>query len=308
MRRTLCISVDLDPLACYRRIYGLPLLDPPAGGDPVLVRALPRACDLLDRLGATGTFFAVGDSPAAPAAAAALAAAARRGHEIGNHTWSHPYDLTRLDEEAIDAQVRRGAEAIQQACGAWPRGFRAPGYLLGPRVLPRLADAGVAYDASALPSPLYQGVKAAAVLALRSLGKSSRAVLGDPREALGPAGPYRPDLRRPWRRGRAPLWELPISAPAGLPLTGALLALAGARGARLLAALAARRRWVHLELHGVDLLDLRTDGLDPALGVQADLRVGWEKKREAIGGFIASVARTHRIVTLAQVAGEQGDR
>ena len=281
------VSIDLDPLDCYRALYGLPRAE--LRLDPVYTTAVARFCALLDELGARGTLFAVGRALAVAEHAGQLRAAAAAGHEIGNHSFSHRYDLWRLAPAAIDAEVGRGAAAVERAVGRRPLGFRAPGYLLGAHLLERLGRAGYAYDASMLPSPVYPALKAAARGWLRLRGRPSAARLGDPREALGPAGPYRPDGQRPWRRGGAPLLELPVGRLGPLPLTGSLLALAGPRAAAGLGRLAARGGWVQLELHGVDLLDIAGDRLDPALGVQPDLRIPWPRKAEAVRRFCSAL-------------------
>jgi len=300
----LAISIDLDPLACYRRLYGL--REAAGGGaDPVVTVAVERFLELMAGLGAKGTLFCVGESLAHPAAQAALRAAAAAGHELANHTWSHPYALSRLPDPALAREIGDGARVIAELFGRWPAGFRAPGYLLGARVLGAARAAGARYDASALPSPAYQAAKAAAVGLLRLGGRASAAILGDPREALGPARPHRARLDRPWREARAGedgMPELPISAALGLPLTGGLLALLGGRAARALAAGLARRAWIQLELHGVDLLDLAADSLDPALGAERSLRVPWRRKAELYRGFLGRLLETHEVRRLDGIA------
>ena len=294
------ITIDLDPLRCYRQLFGLPPpRDPQA--DPVSTTAVERFCELLDSLGVKGTLFVVGDTLALPDAASRIEAAAGQGHEIANHTWSHPYNLSRLPTEKIDDQIERGAFAIEQACGTRPVGFRAPGSLLGSEVLARLERTGALYDSSVMPSPVYQIAKGAVVGILRALGRESRALIGDPREALGPSGPYGPDPRRPWREGESELVEVPVSTLGAAPLTGGLLALAGRRAADLMARVASRKPTINLELHGVDLLDIASDGLDPALSAQPDLRIPWTRKVDVFRAFIERVMRTHRVVTLAQM-------
>lgn len=301
MKKTLCISIDLDPLRCYREIYGLP----PASDrlDPVMLTASARFVDLLDELGAKGTLFVVGDSLRQSEAADRIRAVAEAGHEIANHSWSHAYDLSRLETPAIKEQLKRGTEVIAQVTGRVPVGFRAPGYLLGSRVLTEVAAAGMSYDSSILPSPVYQLAKAVALGYLRLRGRPSRSVLGDPRESLASSAPYKPDLHKPWRAGAGPLVELPISRMGPAPLTGALLSLAGPTASAGFARWSARNPFVNLELHGVDLLDLASDGLDPALGVQADLRIHWEKKRAAILAFCDRLCASHTIETLESAAG-----
>ena len=57
------------------------------------------------------------------------------GHEIGDHTWSHP-DLTRLSDQGISAEIQRADAAIQIAFGHRARPlFRAPFGARNERVL-----------------------------------------------------------------------------------------------------------------------------------------------------------------------------
>lgn len=299
-----CVSIDLDPLCCYRQIYGLPER---GGGDPVVERALPRFCDWLTRLRVRGTAFVVGQSVAgrgAGAARRALVAAQAAGVEIANHTFSHPYRLSVMSEAEILEEIRRGARVLRRIIGKGARlGFRAPGYHLGSRVLPAAIAAGARYDSSILPSWSYRVVKAAALLALRLRGRRSSSLLGDIGEALAPSVPYRPDPRRPARRGGAAIVELPVGTVFDLPLVGGLLSLSGPQASSWLAGALRRREFVQLELHGVDFLDAASDGIEPALaGAQPDLRLPWQQKAAAFAAFVARMKATHRCLTLAEAA------
>jgi hypothetical protein len=298
----LSVSIDLDPLWCYREIYGLEQSEEARAADPVTRVATRRFCELAGSLGFCGTLFVVGRELQDSLASAEVGQAHALGHEVANHTFSHRYDLSKSSAEVIRTEIVQGAQAVEALCGEKTQGFRAPGYLLGAGILEQAAAAGVVYDSSVLPSPVYQGVKAAAVSLLGLMGRPTGAILGDPREAFSPRRPYRPDLSRPWKRGAGPLLELPISSVLGVPLIGSVLVAAGSRLAPYLAAVAARAGFVNLELHGVDLMDLDTDGLDPALGVQRDLKVPWHKKAEAIATFIRSLLQTHRPVPLREAA------
>lgn len=299
MRKMLCITIDLDPLDCYSRLYGF--AEHGDIIDPVLVVATERLSKLLAPFHAKATVFVVGNTLVRDEHAGAIAKIAKQGFEIANHTWSHPYDLSHMAPAEIDAEVYRCADAIEKVCGKLPLGFRAPGYLLGPNIIPRLVRHGLEYDASILPSPGYQVLKAGAMAVLKLKGKETAAVLGDPRESLAPSVPYRPDAERPWKRGSASLVELPISRLGPLPLTGSLLSLSHKLGAILMARILSRAGFVHLELHGVDLLDIKSDGLDPSLGAQADLRIPWRRKAAAIGAFISTLVQTHEPLLLSQL-------
>jgi peptidoglycan/xylan/chitin deacetylase (PgdA/CDA1 family) len=88
----------------------------------------PQILDILKRYGVRATFFLIG------ARAERYPDLARRivaeGHEIGDHTYSHPADLPRKDWDAICREIVKGADAIERVTGVRPKLFRPPrGYL-----------------------------------------------------------------------------------------------------------------------------------------------------------------------------------
>ena len=108
--RLATISVDLDEIDCYAAIHGL---DPPSGdaAHAIYRRALPRHEALFADEGVRATFFAIGRDLDDATAAAAIARLGSAGHEIGNHSYGHLYDLTRRDRRTIRDEIERGAEA-----------------------------------------------------------------------------------------------------------------------------------------------------------------------------------------------------
>lgn len=85
--------------------------------------ATPRILEVLARHGAHATFFQCGANvERAPAIAREVAAA---GHEIGNHTQSHPMLHFRA-AGFIEDEIRRAQSAIEEHAGVAPRWFRAP--------------------------------------------------------------------------------------------------------------------------------------------------------------------------------------
>jgi peptidoglycan/xylan/chitin deacetylase (PgdA/CDA1 family) len=90
------------------------------------------------------TFFSVGEMVAArPQVEKQIAKA---GHEIGNHSWSHP-DLAKLTNAAITSQVSRTAHQIAKATGRKPTLMRPPYGAYTPRVRSLI---GGAHDAVVL--------------------------------------------------------------------------------------------------------------------------------------------------------------
>lgn len=295
-----CLSLDLDPLSCYESLYGLPRT--PAGDERLLPLAIERYLGLTAELGIRGTLFAIGETLRDKATARALAEAARAGHEIGCHSFSHPYDLSHWERDRIAEEISRANRAIAEVVGATPVGFRAPGYLLGGRIVGVLESLGMLYDSSILPAPAYQGVKAAARAWLRLRGISSASAPAVLRESLAPGRPYRPHPLEPWRRGRARILELPIGTLLGVPLLGGWLALAGPGTARWLGALAAQKAYIHLELHAADLADVVSDGLPPPLAIQPDFKIPWPRKLKSLLAFARGLQESHRALKLEQLA------
>jgi len=275
--RAAALSVDLDPLEGYRRLYGIP--GAPPGADPVYGRASERFGDLCAGLGIRGTVFAVGESLADPAAAVAVRRLAGAGHEVANHSYSHDYALTRRAPAEIASEVRRGGEAIQAVAGRAPTGFRAPGYTISAALLAELSAQGYRYDSSALPAAPYFAAKAAALALLALAGRRSQAILDRPRAVLAPNRPYRPSWKEPYARGDLRLVELPVTAGRlGIPLVGTFLAALPAAAARALLAGKGALPLFNLELHGMDFLD-RSDvpgelgRWQPGLGTSAAVKV-----------------------------------
>ncbi|HUB09373.1 MAG TPA: polysaccharide deacetylase family protein, partial [Myxococcales bacterium] len=288
--------------------------------------APPRFCELLGERSLRGTLFAVGDdllarrSAAPPSSdgeddpeeplgaplpgAAPLRAAAEAGHEIGNHTRHHRYDLVRLPEAHIAREVHGGAKAIAAAVGRRPVGFRAPGYTLSPAVLRAAIEAGHRYDSSAYPAAPYYAAKASVLALQRLVGRHSRAILDRPRVLAAPVLPYRPAAAEPYARGDLPLWELPITVEplSRFPFIGTFVTTMPRSALALLYRSVRRRPFLNLELHGVDLMD-RSDGAGAQLpAVQRELRVPAAEKIARLRELLARIADDYEVVTLAQAA------
>src|SRR5262249_16249697 len=54
-----------------------------------------------------------------------VARAAREGHEIGNHSWSHP-NFAKMSQESVRSQLQRTDDAIKNATGKRPTLMRPP--------------------------------------------------------------------------------------------------------------------------------------------------------------------------------------
>jgi peptidoglycan/xylan/chitin deacetylase (PgdA/CDA1 family) len=282
------VSVDLDGIGCYYRIHGLGEA-PPSLRHTVLRRCLPRFAELFARHDIKATFFVVGsDLDDDPEGRAILADLARAGHELANHTHTHPYDFTQQPRARMASEIDRAHDAIAAAGGRAPAGFRAPGYAINRAVLELLLERGYTYDSSVFPSPPYYAAKALVMGAMRLFGRRSASVLDDPRAPFAPRAPYdvAPDQPyRPYLAGRGNLLEIPIAVTpaARLHVIGTSLILAPAWLRRRMVSASLSRPFFNLELHGIDLADADSDQLPLELiARQPDLRRTLSQKRTAL--------------------------
>jgi hypothetical protein len=304
VRKLAAVSVDLDEVDNYAAIHGLPPSERlPASA--IYERALPRLSALFDELSIPATFFAIGRDLARAANGERLRALHARGHEIANHTQHHYYDLTRRDVATQRDEVRAGADAIEQAVGVRPVGFRAPGYTVTDQLFDVLAAEGVAYDSSVFPCPAYYFAKLAAMGVYRMRGRTSRSIVDDPRVLTSPADPYR--VGTPYQRRGQRLLELPVGVTSTLsgrlPYIGQFVVLASERGARAFTRLVSGRPLVNLVLHGMDLADAESDGLSALAPHQPDLRRTASEKRASLMAALDELRRAgYRFVTLSEAA------
>ncbi len=123
------------------------------GPDP---KYTPAVLDLLKQYGARATFFVIGRN--AEQYPGVLKRIAAEGHEIGNHTFSHRYNLPNLPEEQIVDQVQRAADAVSEICGAQTRVFRPPGGAYNPHLISAVRRLGydiILWTWSTNPSDAY---------------------------------------------------------------------------------------------------------------------------------------------------------
>jgi hypothetical protein len=303
------VSIDLDGIACYYRIHGLGA--PPAElAHAIHERAVPRAAALFAKHGIHVTWFVVGADldrslgPAHVANGERLQALARAGDELGNHSYSHPYELARLGTDEVMREIAACDRVLKPLVGH-VRGFRAPGYDVSPAMLDALARLGYRYDSSVFPSPPYYAAKGVVMAMLAALRRPSGAVMTNPKLLAAPPQPYRPAMEAPWRRGQAPIIELPIATTPWLRVhaigTSLLVAPAWMRR-RLVDAMAGREFW-NLELHGIDFADAEQDGIPGELVErQPDLRIPIADKLARMDELLQAVTARWQVQTLGDIA------
>ena len=73
--------------------------------------------DILDKNGVKATFFIIGKNAAAHPEL--VAEVAKRGHEIGNHTYTHGF-ISQQSDSKINDELKRTSEIIRDIIGTTP--------------------------------------------------------------------------------------------------------------------------------------------------------------------------------------------
>jgi peptidoglycan-N-acetylglucosamine deacetylase len=159
---------------------------------PEFPRQMEALFALLEELNARATFFLLGMTVARYPDV--MTEIAERGYEIGSHGYAHTRVYTQSEAEFRD-DVARSIDAIGEATGKRPAGYRAPEFSINrrtPWAYGVLADLGFRYDSS----------------------QHENRRIPDRIEAV-PSAPYRLELGE----GRT-LWELPTQSMRGVPVGG----------------------------------------------------------------------------------------
>jgi peptidoglycan/xylan/chitin deacetylase (PgdA/CDA1 family) len=108
---------------------------PSAWSEPIL--------DILAANGVQATFFMIGCL--AEESLDLLERMVSEGHEIGNHTWSHPWLARDCDDERVLEELQRTNIVLDALSGVSPNRFRAPHYDVDERVAAIAARLGLAH-------------------------------------------------------------------------------------------------------------------------------------------------------------------
>ena len=259
------VTVDMDNYQDYQSLVDR---DGRADAASFYADAVPRFLELLARFELRATFFVVGRDAVVPAHGPVLRAIAAAGHEVANHSWSHPYNFRGLPRAEKEREIATAEAAIADAVGERPVGFRTPSCDVDAETLAVLGERGYLYDSSIFPTPVMWAFMVYGKLFVRRPDYK----LGHPAAVFAPPRPYRPSARRAYRRCApgertpGPL-EIPVAVVPGLrvPFYTTLLRLFGPAGFRLLVRARDRRSPLHVLFHLIELADLTSSSLGDAL-------------------------------------------
>ena len=146
-QKVACISLNLDSI-------GHAIGKSPLKNDPTFNIVFNRIENIIDKYDIKLSIFVIGKDLEDKNNLKYVSEWHKNGHEIGNHTYTHPINFGVLDKEIIYNEIKKTHELIEKAIDEKPVGFIAPNWNSSKRVLSVLNDLDYKYDHSFFSSPI----------------------------------------------------------------------------------------------------------------------------------------------------------
>ncbi len=140
------ISFNLDSI-------GYATNSSPLKNDPAFSIALPRIEKILDKYNAKMSIFVIGKDLLEDTNVQVLKNFIKKGHEIGNHTYSHFQNFSFLTNKEQSHEIEQTHKLIKEKLNYDSRGFIAPGWNSNNFTIKKLVELDYCYDHSLAPTP-----------------------------------------------------------------------------------------------------------------------------------------------------------
>jgi Polysaccharide deacetylase len=254
------IQVDLDSIWTYQRYLDKQI--PQHHCDPVYSQAIARFLDLFAKYKIKATFFVIGQDARNPEQVKYIRKIIEQGHEIANHSMSHPLNFAELSLESAKQEIVLAHDLLKSIMFKDPVGFRAPLFSVNQQVLSLLEELGYKYDASIIPSAVFPCLMKTAhsVLNLRWVDLNS----GNISFGKAPRSIYAPDNQDITHCGTMNIKEVPVSVSGFLrfPMHSTyIFALGRFLFDNGLNFCLKHKLNMHYLFHGIDLIEVEQYGL-----------------------------------------------
>jgi len=142
------IHVDVDNLWIYEKEYQI---NTPPIPPLIYTQAMPLALNSFEEYQISSSLFVIAKDLELPEAKVFFKTAYQNGHEICNHSYSHPANWGSLSSTDRGQEITLAHKKIEKEIGTKCVGFRAPGYYIDDEVLKILSILNYKYDSSLLP-------------------------------------------------------------------------------------------------------------------------------------------------------------
>lgn len=252
------LHVDVDNLWMYEQEFGI---DIHPDQEYIYSHSLPVLLELLKKTRSKATFMVIGQDLKLPSCQVFCKKAIALGHEIANHTWSHPISFGTLSYKQKKQQIVKTHQLISKVCGKAPVGFRGAGYYQDKEIITILQKLNYQYDASILPGFAQLLMSAYAYM---KGGENRHKTFGRPQDILSQQYPYIIKGLDPSQT----LLELPISVlpHLRLPIHTTFVYFLGSWYRQLiLRYLRSKPKYLLYLFHAIDFVDLHQHSNHPVI-------------------------------------------
>jgi len=142
-----CISLNLDSI-------GHAIGESPLENDPTFNVVFKRIESIIDKYNIKISIFVIGKDLENKKNLNYVKEWFNKGHEIGNHTYTHPINFGYLDKKQIYEEIKKTDDLIFKATNKKSEGFIAPNWNSSKNVLSVLNKFNYRYDHSLFSSPV----------------------------------------------------------------------------------------------------------------------------------------------------------
>lgn len=290
------ISVDADPLSSYYKSRGWePASD--ANLNACYDEGLMEFHELFKKLGVKSTIFVTGEELEKKNNINIVSKISEQGHEIGCHTYSHPLGFYKMYPEDMEKEITKTAALIKAATGAYPSGFRSPGWNISGQLQDVLEKLNYKYDSSVIPGPFQPFFTLGS--SIYNKGKRINNFTGQ--SILSPTSPYATMDGNLTKKGDSNLMELPCCATPGprLPFYGtAVFALGKHYFDFALSTIPTSANYVSFVFHAIELVDFSESIKDERMKVKPGAALRKKDKIEFISYILSGLSSKFELTSL----------
>jgi hypothetical protein len=268
----------------------------------VYENSLPRLLDIFAKFGVKATFFIVGKHVSAGSNKILLKRLAAVGHELANHSMTHPAGFSRLSGRAKETEIRGCASALEDLTGRRVSGFRAPDYDIDEETIRILETDGYRYDSSLFPTSLAAPMRIAHYMLARGKGAST---MGRFKLLFSPDHPYMPSPASLNKEGKSGITELPLTVTPflRLPFYGTSVTAFGKWYFDMAFGMLSRSHFINYTLHAFETADATRDSVDKRLLHHPGIRRSLGEKKLLIETVLKRITERFNVMTAEEYVG-----
>ncbi len=303
-KRLIALNINFDSLAECLKLSGIEV-DSTFFVDPCFFAIMDRFNRIVSEYNAPLSIYLIGKDLLASQHRNQVKKWSEKGHEIGNHSWSHPQSLSNMSSEDIRLEVKQAHDIISETIGHPPKGFIAPAWSTSPQLIQILIELGYKYDTSSIPSWVQLAVLAK--LKMKSKFHNIPLFRKDFMSFFkGCTQPYLATPENPWQPNLHGLAVLPLpTSQFRIPIwhTMSFLMLQPVFDYFFRHSIEQSKVFYYL-MHPLDLLDPKVDlpGLSKDISAIERINIPIEKKEALLRHSLDILSREGEFVTMDELS------